>query len=619
MQTGTQQKHPDRNASSRAISSNPANDARRRQLIEATIICIHRFGLSRTTVAKVAGEAGLSVGTINFHFSTKDQLLLGVLEFVRDEFGEALFTPGSEDSDAAAIITKIMDVHLDPTISSPEKIAVWHAFSSASRHRADYNIICGEFESRLETLINKQFERLCEQAGNTAYRPHALARGLSGILDGLWQTYLYQPDQFKPAQARAQCLDYLNSLFPAEFGEQSAAAPNAAAASGVSSVSDLLPPWTYSSPAFLQLEFDHLFKPNWMLAGHISEVARPRDYLTFDGFGERALVVRGNDGKLRAFHNVCRHRGARLLEGRGSDCPHALSCPFHGWTYDLEGKLIGIPLKDTFEDLDPARNGLVPLDMEIWMGFVFIRFQSGGPSMQELMAPVEDIVAPYRVDEMTPLANTAYRQLRPYNWKVIHDIDNEGYHVPVGHPSLQQLYGRSYSDDYVGDIPVSSARLNDKPGRLWSVRHYQNLLPRFDHLPEDNQRLWLYIGIFPNMVVGLYPESVEFYMTIPEDTTSTWYLGRSYGLADDRRETRVARYLSRRINDQTDQEDESFVRGLQDGMRSSAYPVQKLSSREQGVRGFHKAVQRVLPVANLAEEPEPDQLRKTNAALPAAS
>ena len=602
-----------------AVKSDPARDARRSQLLEAATRCIYQFGLAGTTVARVTKEAGLSAGTVNFYFSSKDQLLTSVLESVRDEFSEAIDRQIDTDSSPEAVIHELTAIHFDPAICGPEKIAVWHAFASARRHRSDYQNICGSSDRRVFDLVVQAFQRLCSTPETAHYDPETLAHGLTGIWDGLWQGRLYEPERFHPDQASHRCQGYLHALFPHVFPVTNPSPElTGSQVPTTHEVSDLLPAWTYASEAFHALEIEQLFKTHWMLAGHISQVANPRDYLTFDGFGERALVVRDEEGELRAFHNVCRHRGARLLEDQGQ-CRHAITCPFHGWSYDLQGNLIAIPAIQTFENLDPADNPLVPLEMEVWMGFIFVRFSrgpiQGDASMRELMAPVESLIAPYQPENMHPLPGMRYRERRPYNWKVIHDIDNEGYHVPVGHPALQHLYGGNYTDHVVGGIPVSKGYLNDRESRFWSVRQYKNLLPRFEHLPEDNQRLWLYLGIFPNAVIGLYPDSIEYYMTVPDGVSHTWYQGASFGLEDARRETRAARYLSRRINNETEAEDESFVRGLQDGMRSSAFPLQQLSSLEQGVRNFHKAIQSALPVANLAVSPAPEHIRAMNQSL----
>ncbi len=382
-----------------------------------------------------------------------------------------------------------------------------------------------------------------------------------------------------------------------------------------SDFSDCLAKWCYRDEAFFDLEGDRLFRNNWLLVAHISDLPDDRDFLTFEVAGESAIVIRGNDNRLRAFHNVCRHRGARLLNEISGRCAPALTCPFHGWTYQLDGKLVGVPVENSFTNLDKAGKSLVPVDLEVWMGFIFIRFAPGGDSLAATMKPVEDRLRPYRLPEMQPLENSRYRQWMPCNWKVIHDIDNEGYHVPVGHPMLQELYGKNYTDHLIEGHAVSSAYLNDKPGESWSVRNYQKLLPRFDHLPDDSQRLWFYVAIFPSMVLGLYPDSIEYYMTIPVSPQKTILTGASYALPDSRRGMDAVRYLNRRINRIASDEDESFVMRIHDGMKSSAFPEPELSALESGVREFHHRIQAVLPVARLKRSPGAERMVEINNAM----
>jgi phenylpropionate dioxygenase-like ring-hydroxylating dioxygenase large terminal subunit/AcrR family transcriptional regulator len=600
-------------------SHSGVKDKRKQQLIDAAIKCIHRHGLEKSTISRVTTEAGLSAGIVNFHFESKDKLLLEVLEFVRDEFHRQLVESVQPGDGPEEILTRLIRIHFTPSLCSPEKIAVWHAFSGLSHNRDDYNRICDGLDREVRKLIMDSIEALCMQEGMAHYHPGALGQGLEGLLEFLWQSCLYWTEEFDHDHARRPCMQYLASLFPGVFPME--ADPDAAVATmpqgkpgqgNPGQESDLLPRWTYDNSDFLKLEIEQIFKTHWMLAGHVSEVSESGNFITFDAFGEQAVILQDSNGRLRAFHNVCRHRGARLLEGRRGKCPGTLSCPFHGWSYDLEGNLIAIPARDTFDCINTQDNSLVPVELEIWMGFIFLRFRSGGPALADSLDPVRKLIAPYRIDEMEPLPGTAYDYVRPYNWKVIHDIDNEGYHVPVGHPALQQLYGRTYRDGLVENIPVSTARIESRPGRKWSVRHYQKLLPDFEHLPVDYRRTWQYIGIFPNQVIGLYPDSVEFYMTIPVAIGATRYLGCSFALPDERREARAARYLNRRINNQTELEDERFVRAMQDGLRSSAFPEQKLSSREQGVRDFHRSVQTILPVARLAAEPADGNVARIN-------
>jgi len=378
---------------------------------------------------------------------------------------------------------------------------------------------------------------------------------------------------------------------------------------------DLLAPWTYYNEEFFELEKEFIFKKNWLLVGHVSDIPNTGDYLTFDAVGERALIIRDSNQKIYAFHNVCRHRGAKVVEQIHGNCPRALVCPFHGWSYHLDGRVRHIPQADTFANIDIENISLVSLSVEIWLGFIFINFTNDSQSLANVMAPVVDRFLPYNLEKLEPLPGTKYSQKRPYNWKIIHDIDNEGYHVPIGHPALQQLYGNQYEDLIDNDIPISYGVINDKPGKLWSVKHYQKILPKFDHLPEENQRLWLCRGIFPSMVIGFYPDMIEFYMSIPLSPDSSIYRGGSYALPDSRREVKLSRYLTQRINESTESEDESFVRWIQKGIRSSAFPAPKLSSLEHGVKHLHNKIQKQIPVANLAHEPATGMVAEINQTL----
>ncbi len=586
-------------------------DHRRQQLIDATIKTISQYGLSNTTIAKVTEQADLSAGIVGFYFNSKARLLLGTLQWLNEELRRHTQTAFNDAATPMEKLIAVIDVYFAPTLCDQDKIAVWYAFSSESNARNEYTKICSEHYTWLHQSMLGQVQSLCRQAKIDAASAEAITRGLDGIIDGYWQDFLYQPDIFDRKQARQTCYRYLHTIFPQLTQPFRTVHKDL----NETELSDCLPTWTYYDEEFLELEKRTVFKNNWLLVGHINDMPNPRDYLTLDAIDERVIVIRGNDKQIRAFHNVCRHRGAKLFDALSGQCGHALVCPFHGWTYQLDGKLIGVPAENTFTSLDKSANGLVPLELEIWMGFIFVRFVSDGQALAEQMKPLEAVFAAYRIENMLPLENSGFDEILPYNWKVIHDIDNEGYHVPVGHPALHQLYGKNYQDSDIAGIPVSYGYINEKPGKLWSVRHYQSLLPKFDHLPQDYQRLWQYGAIFPSMVIALYPDCIEFYMTIPVAADQTRLRGGVYALADNRRGMDAVRYLNRRINAITADEDEKYVRWLQDGMKSSVFPEPSLSSIEHGVRTFHHQLQAIIPVGKLKNHPGKGKVIQTNSQL----
>ena len=577
-----------------------SSDQRQLQLINATIKAISTYGLSKLTITKVAKIANLSQGIVNFYFKSKDQLLLATLEFVSDEYNHALNEVFNNTDNALDTLHKVIDVSFDPKLCSPDKVVIWYAFWSETQARNDYLKICSQDDQIFRAKLTELFSTVIKNYELSQVNPVALARGFEGIIDDYWQEFLTDSEKFDRQQARKTCKDYLNAFFPVKSKPNIKSKPESLV---TTDTVDLLPPWTYHNPEFYELEKELIFKRNWLLVGHVSDIPKTGDYLTFDAVDERALILRKQDNSIAAFHNVCRHRGAKVVEASKGNCPRALVCPFHGWSYHLDGSVRHIPKIETFKNLDKQASGLVPIALEIWSGFIFINFTNGVKSIAATMAPVADKFAPYKLDALEPLPGSKYCQQRPYNWKIIHDIDNEGYHVPIGHPSLQQLYGQGYEDKIEHDIPVSYGYINDKPGKLWSVRNYQKILPEFEHLPAENQRLWLYTGIFPSMVIGFYPDMIEFYMSIPTSPTTSNYIGGAYALPDNRREVKLSRYLTGRINQSTEREDESFVSWIQEGIQSSVFPKLQLSSLEHGVKHLHNQIQQRIPVARLSKKP----------------
>jgi phenylpropionate dioxygenase-like ring-hydroxylating dioxygenase large terminal subunit len=377
-----------------------------------------------------------------------------------------------------------------------------------------------------------------------------------------------------------------------------------------------LPAWSYDNDEMMALENEMLFRRHWLLVGHVNQIPEPGDFMTLDVADERALVVRGRDGGVRAFHNLCRHRGSRVVAGAHGNCGAVITCPFHGWSYSLDGGLQGMPHPKSFGAMSKTGLGLKPLDREIWHGMVFIRFKGDGPSIAETLAPIEAEIAPYRLEEMRPIDGGPWHMEFEANWKATVDVDNEGYHVPVAHPGLNDLYGHSYIDEMLENrIPRSTGTFGDRRHKLWSVRHYAKLLPEQTHLPESQRKAWIYYGVFPGAVLTFYPDSCGFYQFLPLGTRRSAMRGCGFGRADESREMRAARYLNRRINNVTGAEDIQLIKWSWEGMRSSAFEGFILSDLESGVRAYHDRLREVLPVLNLPEAPPSGTLAERNREL----
>lgn len=369
-----------------------------------------------------------------------------------------------------------------------------------------------------------------------------------------------------------------------------------------------LPAWSFFSPEMLELEKETLFRRHWQVVCHVSDIPEAGDFITLDVVGERALVIRGRDGALRAFHNLCRHRGSRVVaEARGT-CKSAIICPFHGWAYNLDGTLRGTARPDTLPRFDPVKMGLKPLEMDIWQGFVFVRFQNGPqPPISEVMARFDAEVAQYALGDLVPTDGGFHTEEITANWKCVRDVDNEGYHVPMAHPGLQDLYGPNYFDEpFENGTSRSFAKFREGRGRLWSVRAYMNILEPPARLDDDHKRAWLYYGVFPNFVFGLYPDSVIFYQEFPLENGRTIQRSATYRYRDEDRRMRLARYLSDRIDRVTSAEDVQLIEWTWEAAFSSGYDGIVLSDLEYGVKTYHDALRGLMPVLHETTEPDGD-------------
>ncbi|MDB5672595.1 MAG: aromatic ring-hydroxylating dioxygenase subunit alpha, partial [Alphaproteobacteria bacterium] len=278
-----------------------------------------------------------------------------------------------------------------------------------------------------------------------------------------------------------------------------------------------LPGWIYRDPEFFEVEMSRVIRPAWQIVCHANDITAPGDWRTLDYLGESVIVLRGQDKEIRAFHNVCRHRASRIVASAAGGAAR-LTCPYHAWTYGLDGRLIGIPHREDYPGLDSERLGLVPVELEMWRGFLFVRLESGGPSVAAMMAPYDAEIAPYRFEALEALGRLTLRP-RDVNWKNVADNYSDGLHINVAHPGLSRLFGRSYGIEAADFVDRMVGDLLDKPSANVSERAYQACLPEVEHLPDSHRRRWLYFKLWPNLAFDLYPDQVDFMQFLPVSAT----------------------------------------------------------------------------------------------------
>lgn len=370
-----------------------------------------------------------------------------------------------------------------------------------------------------------------------------------------------------------------------------------------------LPGWIYTDPEFLELETARILRPSWQIVCHESDLAEPGSWRTLSYLGENVVVVRGRDGILRAFHNVCRHRAMRIVQG-DAGCAKKLVCPYHAWAYELDGRLSGVPMRHDYPALDMEASGLVPVDLAIWRGFVFVRLEDdGGPTPAEMMAPYDHEIAPYRFEDMRRIGDVRSRD-RTVNWKNVGDNYSDNLHIPVAHDGLTRLFGKSYAIEATGWVDKMSGYLVDRTSANPWEAFYQRHLPLADHLPEANQRLWLYYKLWPNMAFDIYADQIDFMQWLPISPTTCVLREMAFALPDDRREMKLARYANWRINRVVNAEDTWLIERVQQGMASSSYTAGPIGTSEVCLRSFAAKIRAVIPEARLHRAPAPGWSRR---------
>jgi len=324
----------------------------------------------------------------------------------------------------------------------------------------------------------------------------------------------------------------------------------------------------YTDPRIAELERRAVFARSWQLVGRADQLAEPGAYVTAEVAGEPVVVVRGSDGALRGFFNVCRHHAAAVMT---APCGKAdrLRCPYHGWTYDLAGKLRGVPEFDGVDGFDRDANGLVPLHVATWQQLVFVYLDPDPPPLE---------VAPLVVD------NLHFCERREYtlgcNWKVF--VDNYldgGYHVPHLHGDLASILSHKdytiecFERSCLQSSPISGGDALARTGRA------------------------LYYWIYPNLMLNWYEGYLDTNLVVPLGVDRVKVIFDFY-FADVGEDAMPRNLDSIAVSDRIQDEDHAICESVQRGLSSRAYRAGRLSvRREAGENLFHRLLARDLRAA----------------------
>jgi phenylpropionate dioxygenase-like ring-hydroxylating dioxygenase large terminal subunit len=373
-----------------------------------------------------------------------------------------------------------------------------------------------------------------------------------------------------------------------------------------------LSPWTYSNPELFELEYEALFLRRWQLVGHVNDVPQVGDFVTHDIGRDNIFVVRGKDEQLRAFKNVCRHRASRVLEGSGT-CKGVIRCPYHGWTYQLDGSLMAIPRDENFEGVDKESHGLHEVELEQYRGLLFVRLKGDGPSVAEHFGDTGRYFDMYGVADYVQCLQTT-TQIWDCNWKVAWDNYLENYHIAIGHPGLSRLVKISdVGTTLTSGVSYGEFDLRSKPSNVAAEREYQEMVEHAQaRIPEEIRNKWVQFGFAPNLGIDLYPELLDIFQLIPLAHDKTMIRASYYGHRDPTPEEEELRRLNILVNAPINDEDKLLCARVQQGLQTHGYTPGPLSYMEMDIYHFHEMIREQIPVAALKKSPLRGQVAAKN-------
>ena len=332
-------------------------------------------------------------------------------------------------------------------------------------------------------------------------------------------------------------------------------------------------PW-YLDGRVEQAEREQVFGRNWIAVGRSDQVAAEGQFFTAEIAGEPIVVVRGADGELRAFYNVCRHHAAAVANVACGTVQH-LRCPYHGWTYGLDGTLKGAPEFAGVCNFDRAANGLVPVRVATWEQFVFVALDEHAPALEQSLGDLPQRVAPLSISKLHFFAGKTYTLA--CNWKVY--VDNYldgGYHVPHLHKGLNSVL------DYKEYTIENSEHYSLQSSPMVSSQDHEAFAAT-----RTGDRAYYY-WLYPNFMINIYQGVMDTNLVLPLGTDRCM-VQFDFFFADVSESARTANAESVGVSDRIQDEDVDICESVQRGLRSRAYGAGRLSvRRESGEHLFHR-------------------------------
>lgn len=280
-----------------------------------------------------------------------------------------------------------------------------------------------------------------------------------------------------------------------------------------------LPGRYFSCETIFKEEIDRIFFSRWLCIGRQEQIPNPGDYFLWQIGLESIIVLRDRNAEVRAFYNICRHRGTRLCTQQQGNFAKTISCPYHAWAYNLDGRLLVAPLMNELEDFYQQDYPLYPVTIATWEGFLFLNLAKSPEPFITAFAPLISKFSQWQLPTLRVVYSIEY-QVRA-NWKLIFQNYSECYHCPTIHPALaKQSFYRSGENNLFEGSFLGGFMTIEKPGGSLTMSGSRCAMPLGNISGEDLQRVYYY-SIFPNMFLSLHPDYVMVHRLSPESPDRT--------------------------------------------------------------------------------------------------
>lgn len=275
----------------------------------------------------------------------------------------------------------------------------------------------------------------------------------------------------------------------------------------------VLPKSAYTSRAWYEREMRELFSNTWQFAGFVEDVAAPGDTLVVQAGLNNLFIVKGRDQRLRAFHNICRHRGTQLLRATGKS-QKAITCPYHDWTYSLNGELLSVPeASREFPDLDKSCLGLLSASVETWLGMIWVHPDPNAESLLHWLAGAEAYIGPHRAEELPEYPEARTDHIIQANWKIVVENYIDVYHL--SHLHSQTLYMYDHQKAEFGFMGPHFVFYEPHSKAFSENLEEMAPMPLIDHFDEANPTGAYVPMLFPNLGIGASESSWSIFHILP--------------------------------------------------------------------------------------------------------